>query len=387
MDYDMIIAWSMDMDLEGGIPVDDVFPVVEEERRRNRLCKELLDLISDSVLTFRPSKSLGSLNNLRDHSEPAVEIDIVISGGGLKGYFMSGCSHILLGELAKQNVKIARIAGASAGAWCGLFMMCDIGTETWVETYYKCKERPGMTMHEAYTELWPWMMSNLPENAWEICNKRLFVSVTEVTMFGCKNHMISEYTCNEDLFEACIASSTVPYISLPTMLRRYKDMWCVDGGVTNNTPVFPDNVRRQLVFNLGDVFYPLKFWINPHDLCIESLVVRGAILMSRFLQGEPSDAFAWLNPSGFIDSVKERKGLRNARAAKVQEDFIEQQQKSRATVWRYVLITAGVAAVAGGGLYLYRTNKKTNLSDLLGDTRIDWEEWKDWKTWKGLLKR
>jgi hypothetical protein len=38
------------------------------------------------------------------------------------------------------------------------------------------------------------------------------------------------------------------------------------------------------------------------DMCIEALVVRGAILMSRFLQGEESDSFAWLNPSGFIGS-------------------------------------------------------------------------------------
>jgi hypothetical protein len=37
-------------------------------------------------------------------------------------------------------------------------------------------------------------------------------------------------------------------------------------------------------------------------MCIEALVVRGAILMSRFLQGEESDSFAWLNPSGFIGS-------------------------------------------------------------------------------------
>jgi predicted acylesterase/phospholipase RssA len=239
-----------------------MYPI--EDQRRNILCEQLLDMISDSVLTFKPSKSLGSLSAVRESSEPAVEIDIVVSGGGLKGYFMAGCSHILLKELAKQNVKIARVAGASAGAWCGMFILTGIGTETWVETYYKCKERPGMTMHEAYTELWPWMESNLPKNAWEICNNRLFVSVTEVTMWGVKNHMISTYTCNEDLFEACMASSTVPYISLPGMLRWYKNMWCVDGGVTNNTPVFPDNVRRQLVFRLGDVLYPLKFWINPN---------------------------------------------------------------------------------------------------------------------------
>lgn len=278
MDYDMVLASSRDMDLEGSMCLDRDFPVTMEERRRNHLCAQLLDLISDSVMTFKPSKSLGSLMEARDYTAPAVEIDVVVSGGGLKGYFITGCSHILKKELAKQNVKIARVAGASAGAWCGLFMLCNLETEVWIETYYKCQELPHMTMHEAYTEIWPWIKSHLPENAWEICNGRLFISVTEVTLTGFKNHMISEYTCNEDIFEACLASSTVPYISLPTMLRTFRGMWVLDGGVTNNTPVFPDHVRRQLVFRLGDVFYPFKFLINPHGTLLFCCCERSACL-------------------------------------------------------------------------------------------------------------
>lgn len=235
-----------------------------EQKKRNILCEQLLDVIRASVLSFKPSKSLASLRDLECKSEPAAEIDIVISGGGLKGYFMTGCSHILLHELEKQNVQIARIAGASAGAWCGLFMLTGFSTENWLETYYLCKERPGMTMHEAYDDIWPWLSTQLPENAWQICSGRLFISVTEVTPFGFKNHMISEYTSNRDIIDACLASSTVPYISLPTMLRSYRNMWVVDGGVTNNTPIFPDKLRRQLVFRLSDIFYPSRYLINPH---------------------------------------------------------------------------------------------------------------------------
>lgn len=265
MDYDMVMTSSMEMDLEGNLELDRVYPI--EDRRRNMLCEQLLDIINQSVLSFKPSKSLAMLEPEEPSSPsklPPVEIDIVISGGGLKGYFMAGCSHILLHELEKQNVKIARVAGASAGAWCGMFMLTNIGTETWLETYYLCKERPNMTMHEAYTDLWPWMRSKLPHNAYEICSGKLFISITEVTIFGLKNHMISEFSSNDDLFEACLASSTVPYISLPTAMRKFRNMWVIDGGVTNNTPAFPDQVRRQLVFQLGDVFYPIKFWINPH---------------------------------------------------------------------------------------------------------------------------
>lgn len=257
-----------------------LYPI--EDRKRNELCERLLDVIKDSVVTFKPSQSLSCLQSIETTSsfsssyvspsrtnavnikEPVAEIDVVVSGGGLKGYFMTGCSHILMSELTKQNIRISRVAGASAGAWVGLFMLTNFGTENWLETYYKCKERPGMFMHDAYDDIWPWVNSCMPDNAWEICSGRLFISITEVTLLGFKNHIISEFTSNRDLFDACLASSTVPFISLSTAMRKYRGMWVVDGGLTNNTPVFTDNLHRQLVFRLSDVFYPGKLLINPH---------------------------------------------------------------------------------------------------------------------------
>ena len=70
---------------------------------------------------------------------------------------------------------------------------------------------------------------------------------------------------------------------------------CLDGGITNNTPVFPDGTNRQLVFRLFEVEYPWRQVVNPLDTCIETLCLRGAILMSRFLQGEPTDSIQWLD--------------------------------------------------------------------------------------------
>lgn len=31
------------------------------------------------------------------------------------------------------------------------------------------------------------------------------------------------------------------------------------------------------------------------DTCIDTLVLRGALIMQRFLQGEPADSIAWLD--------------------------------------------------------------------------------------------
>jgi predicted acylesterase/phospholipase RssA len=151
------------------VGAEEVSYSVGKDNKRHYLCEDLLDTIKNSVTTFKPSRSMASLALLEEtENTPATEIDICVSGGGLKGYFMTGCSHILQYELQKQNIRINRISGTSAGAWVGLFMLTGFGTNNWLETYYLCKERPHMTMHEAYQDIWPWLNSFLPENAWVI---------------------------------------------------------------------------------------------------------------------------------------------------------------------------------------------------------------------------
>ena len=42
----------------------------------------------------------------------------------------------------------------------------------------------------------------------------------------------------------------------------------VDGGLTNNIPLFTDGVRRQLVFRLFDVEYPWRLLVNAQGEAI-----------------------------------------------------------------------------------------------------------------------
>lgn len=300
MKRDLKVRQSFVMDENHHRHIDKSRVFTESERKRHELCLQLLDVIKDSVASFKPSDSLAQIKTLEsisheslydyfipedDHmplndvkprtyssaatsntlskpKKPKVEIDIVVSGGGLKGYFMTGCSHILKHELKKQNISIRRIAGASAGAWVGLFMLCDFSTSNWIETYYLCRDRITRTIHDVYEEMWPWAQEHLPPNAYEICSGRLFISITEVTWCGLKNHIISEFTSNQDLFEACLASSAIPYLTFPGAIKKYRGMYVLDGGITNNTPIFPDLPRRTLVFRLTDIFYPAQLLVS-----------------------------------------------------------------------------------------------------------------------------
>lgn len=124
---------------------------------------------------------------------------------------------------------------------------------------------------KSYQEMWPWMNNILPENAAEICSGRLFISITELTIWGPRNRMISEFTSKYDLFEACLASSTIPFVTERHGLRKYRDMWVIDGGVTSNTPVFQDDIRRQLVFKVITLIDKTKLLVKLSSSTFEAI--------------------------------------------------------------------------------------------------------------------
>jgi predicted acylesterase/phospholipase RssA len=103
-------------------------------------------------------------------------------------------------------------------------------------------------------EMWPLVSAQLAEDAYKGCCGRLYISITVVRSWGrLENLVVSEFLSNEDLFEACLASSTIPYITERGGYRLFRGMKVIDGGLTNNTPVFRDGIRRQLVFRLSQV--------------------------------------------------------------------------------------------------------------------------------------
>ena len=58
------------------------------------------------------------------------------------------------------------------------------------------------------------MMKILPKDAYKLCCGRLHVSVTCLDSWGrLQNMIVNDFTSNEDLFQACLASSAIPYVT------------------------------------------------------------------------------------------------------------------------------------------------------------------------------
>lgn len=278
----------------------------------------------------RASADIELLHNLLEHTKRAAtsantptaaeDVDIVVSGGGLKGYFVTGAAAVLA---STPHLRPVRFAGASAGAWCAAFMACELDTMAWVNTFHSTRMHMADGKHilEAYK-----CFANdiLPADAHLRCNGRVFISVSVLTWTGLRNLIVSEFLSREDLIAACIASSNIPFITARGFGDRFRGHVAFDGGPTNNTPVFTDGARRQIVFRLGEVPYSISSSVSPTDPCIEALVLRGAMQMSRFcadgnmapassVPGMPAPsssddtvaAISWLDPASVAPDTEE----------------------------------------------------------------------------------
>jgi predicted acylesterase/phospholipase RssA len=204
------------------------------------------------------------------------EVDIVMSGGGLRGYYMCGAAVVLKALVKSHGLKVCRISGASAGAWNSLFIACDLHPLDWAESYYESMRRADEVSARAQgrdtarNHLPPFisvsrfksqalldgyrsfhntmLMKLLPSDAYIKCSGKVFISITTVTVRGLKNKIVSEFTSNEDLIAACMASSTIPFVSTKHLVTRFRGEVVLDGGCTNNLPVFTDAPpgRRQV---------------------------------------------------------------------------------------------------------------------------------------------
>ena len=150
---------------------------------------------------------------------PPVGIDVVISGGALRGYFMLGARHAIE---SRADLEVQRYSGTSAGAWTAMFMATGLSSADWLRSYTLTaavarkaakRGRPAPALMEAYREnLWPWLQTVLPTDAHERCSGRLFVTITTLDQRGLQKLTVSQFDSNQDLFEACAASSCVPMV-------------------------------------------------------------------------------------------------------------------------------------------------------------------------------
>jgi len=185
-----------------------------------------------------------------------------------------------------EGLRIRRISGSSAGAWCAVFFTCGKSTSDWADSYRRTADNmaDGCALLEAYVR----MRDVIPDDAHLRCNNRVFISITTVSLAGViHSEVISEFHSRDDLIDACVASSTIPGLTGALLggHATFRGKTVLDGGILNNTPLFRGNDRRQIVVDLANVAYSGYLSFTAADPCIEGLVIRGALEARRFVDG------------------------------------------------------------------------------------------------------
>ena len=154
----------------------------------------LLHKLLEQVRAYHHADSL-----MKTPLNDVEEVDVVVSGGGMKGYFVTGAFSVLSGL---KSIRVKRISGASAGAWCAVFMTCGLNPVDWADTYYVTRlcMRDGLSIADAYRSF---AHEFLPEDAYIRCSGVVHLSISVVTWSGVKNIIVSEFSSNEDLVEVC----------------------------------------------------------------------------------------------------------------------------------------------------------------------------------------
>ena len=258
-------------------------------------------LLRATTATVKPLKPLeGPIQRFRARLctmlHGKTEIDIVVSGGALRGYFLLGARHAIED---RGDLEVRRYSGTSAGAWAAMLMATGVSSGDWLRTYTltqaasreaKAKGESPPALMEAYNEVvWPFLKTVLPPDAYKRCSGRLHVTITTLEKMRPTKLTVSQFASNEEIFEACVASSSVPLVTQKGFGQNYQNKRAFDGLFTENVPLFADKKRPQLVFDLGKVQYSLQGIIQPNDPCIEALAVNGALQTSRFLSGRRGD--------------------------------------------------------------------------------------------------
>ncbi|XP_043684206.1 patatin-like phospholipase domain-containing protein 2 isoform X2 [Vespula pensylvanica] len=143
------------------------------------------------------------------------------------------------------HLLLDKISGASAGAIAACCLLCDLPlgeiTSNVLRVAREAREHtlgafsPSFNVHDILLES---LQKFLPEDAHIRVNGKLHISLTRV--YDGKNVIVSHYNSRQDLLQALLASSFIPFFCgiLPP---RFHGIRYIDGGFSDNLPTLDEN--------------------------------------------------------------------------------------------------------------------------------------------------
>ena len=232
---------------------------------------------------------------------------LVFPGGGIFFWWQAGVVRALQECYVMQDFDFA---GASAGSLSAVFAACNVDMRDAFDLAFRlAQEHRVWDRPEGLAGIWGnmikrWLQELLPENAAELCNARVYISVTHIqpSLFEpMKRNQISTFQSKEEVIDACMTSVHIPFFIDGNAVRDFRGDLCVDGSLL----FFLQNVPWQTEAHEIE-----PAWVCNHN--------EDATLMAKnwsFLQTVSPECFEEMFELGYSARRPTRHGLQHVLAA------------------------------------------------------------------------
>jgi len=283
-------------------------PDPKEVSKLLRRCRKLMNEKGIKEFSWRIIKRgqlLAIKNRKIVQTTGCKEIDMVVSSGGFRGQYVLGIWSVL--RHWRNQVKVVRFAGSSAGAQCGLIMSADL-IQNWITFVYPwrtiVKERlyfPNTSRRFQILQLL--FLGGIKDlaRAATIAVYAPLVGKTskivgvhmccsELSWYGLRNFVISKFSSFEEVVRSLSATGGIPLISSPLQGWTFRGRLLYDGFFTNPLPVFEDKKRPQLVIDLHQLHVEgeCSFWsiLGPDPDLQQKVIKWGQNDIIRLFKGD-----------------------------------------------------------------------------------------------------
>tara|TARA_B100001093_G_C26833771_1_gene1017405 strand:- start:1547 stop:2395 length:849 start_codon:yes stop_codon:yes gene_type:complete len=214
------------------------------------------------------------------------ELDIVLPGCGFKNGFSYGVLLTLDHIHNKYNKgKIKRYSGTSSGTTMCLTMYYKEFKRTLFWSYSVCKTLKKYRFLKLLP-MWSHYHNLIVNDNFLPNDDKFYISMTNIIPF--KNLLISTYKNKKDFVDAIIGSTGLPFLMGKHIFGNFRNKYVLDGCLTNNTPFFEDNLRKQLVVeNLKNKYGNKMIYFSENE--ITQLVKDGIDDFVNYIINNKSD--------------------------------------------------------------------------------------------------
>jgi hypothetical protein len=153
---------------------------------------------------------------------------IVFPGAGSFWWWESGTIQALQDRFNLKDGNFS-MYGASAGSIASVMAACNVNMHDAMAASFRLPKKSWGVTHGHLIQLW--LQQILPDDCHTTCSGKVHISVTTITLSFKPLHrkVVSLFTSKEDLINACLASSHIPFFLDGYFSRTFRGECCVDG--------------------------------------------------------------------------------------------------------------------------------------------------------------